>query len=60
MSYTRVQLNARDKACELLESGIVYPDSMLNACLMYMSCDDIADMLSSNFDIDEDLDPDDE
>lgn len=60
MSYTRVQLNARDKACELLESGIVDPDSMLNACLMYMSCDDIADMLSSNFDIDEDLDPDDE
>ena len=56
MSITRVQLNARDKACELLESGIIDPDTMLNACLMYMSCDDIQDMLDSNFDIDEDLD----
>ena len=60
MSYTRVQMNARDKAIELLDLGVVDPDSMLNACLMYMSCDDIADMLSINFDIDEELDRDDE
>ena len=51
MSQTRVNMNARDKAIELLDSGMVDPDTMLNACLMYMSCDDIQDMLDINFDM---------
>lgn len=53
-------MNARDKAVELLDSGLIDPDTMLQACLLYMSCDDIADMLSYSFDIDEDLDRDDD
>lgn len=57
---SRVQMNARDKAVELLDSGLIDPDTMLQACLLYMSCDDIADMLSYSFDIDEDLDRDDD
>jgi len=40
--------NARDKAYELFEEGLVTPQQMAEACLQYMSTDDIEDMLLSN------------
>jgi hypothetical protein len=40
--------NARDRAYELLEEGMVNPQAMAEMCLQYMSCDDIEDMLLSN------------
>ena len=40
--------NIRDKAYELLEEGVVSPQQMAEACLQYMSTDDIEDMLISN------------
>lgn len=40
--------NTRDKAYELLEEGLVSPQQMAEACLQYMSTDDIEDMLISN------------
>jgi hypothetical protein len=45
--------NARDKAYELLEEGMVNPQAMAEMCLQYMSTDDIEDMLLSNDIIDE-------
>ena len=40
--------NSRDIALELVENGIVSAESMLMACLKYMSTDDVEDMLDSN------------
>ena len=40
--------NTRDKAYELLEEGVVSYQAMAEACLQYMSTDDIEDMLLSN------------
>ena len=40
--------NARDKAYELLDEGVVNYQAMAEACLQYMSTDDIEDMLLSN------------
>lgn len=40
--------NARDRAYELFEEGLVSPQQMAEACLQYMSTDDIEDMLISN------------
>ena len=40
--------NSRDKAYELLEEGVVSYQAMAEACLQYMSTDDIEDMLISN------------
>ena len=40
--------NTRDKAYELLEEGVVSYQQMAEACLQYMSTDDIEDMLISN------------
>lgn len=40
--------NTRDKAYELLEEGVVSYQQMAEACLQYMSTDDIEDMLLSN------------
>ena len=40
--------NARDKALELVEDGMVSAEDMLTMCLKYMSTDDVADMLDSN------------
>lgn len=40
--------NPRDKALELIEEGIVDSQTMLEACLQYMSTDDVEDMLHSN------------
>ena len=40
--------NTRDKAYELIEEGVVSYQQMAEACLQYMSTDDIEDMLISN------------
>ena len=40
--------NSRDIALELVENGIVSAESMLTACLKYMSTDDVEDMLDCN------------
>jgi hypothetical protein len=40
--------NARDKAWELMDEGVVDPRVMAQMCLEYMSADDVKDMLLSN------------
>jgi len=40
--------NSRDIALELVDNGIVSAESMLMACLKYMSTDDVEDMLDCN------------
>lgn len=40
--------NSRDKAYELMDEGMIDPRVMAEACLQYMSTDDIEDMLLSN------------
>ncbi len=40
--------NTRDKAYELMDEGMIDPRVMAEACLQYMSTDDIEDMLISN------------
>ena len=40
--------NARDKALELVEDGMVSAEDLLTMCLKYMSTDDVADMLDAN------------
>lgn len=54
MSFTHIK-NSRDKALELVEEGIIDCQTMLEACLNYMSVDDVSDMLYTNdFIVDED------
>ena len=38
----------RDFALDLVYQGLVTPDLMLQACLMYMSTDEVRDMLDAN------------
>ena len=57
--------DARDRALELVEMGMVSAESMLTMCLKYMSSDDVEDMLDCNelsprFQEDYDEDEDDE
>ena len=40
--------NARDRALELVESGMVSAEDMLTMALKYMSTDDVEDMLDAN------------
>ena len=40
--------NARDKALELVENGMVSAEDMLTMALKYMSADDVEDMLDCN------------
>ena len=40
--------NARDRALELVEMGMVTAEDMLTMCLKYMSTDDVEDMLDAN------------
>ena len=47
LSYKRTP-DARDKALELVEEGMVSAENMLNMCLKYMSTDDVEDMLDAN------------
>ena len=44
--------NSRDFAYELIERTYETNESMLRACLVYMSTDQVSDMLLSNFGID--------
>ena len=47
LSYKRTP-DARDKALELVEDGMVSTENMLTMCLRYMSTDDVEDMLDAN------------
>ena len=40
--------NARDKALELVDNGMVSAEDMLTMALKYMSTDDVEDMLDAN------------
>ena len=40
--------NARDKALELVDNGMVSAEDMLTMALKYMSADDVEDMLDCN------------
>ena len=44
----RMEPNARDKALELVEEGMVSAEDMLTMALKYMSTDDVDDMLDCN------------
>ena len=40
-------MDSKEFAIELLDSGILTPDVLLNECIQYMSNDDIADVLET-------------
>ena len=42
---TKQQLSALDRVCELLETGLLDSETLLNECLQYMSGDDITEVL---------------
>ena len=48
MSYCDVKMDARERALELVDVGLIDMKTMLTACLQYMSLDDVEDMLSAN------------
>ena len=48
MSYCDVKMDARERALELVDVGLIDMKTMLIACLQYMSLDDVEDMLSAN------------
>jgi hypothetical protein len=48
MSKVIAGMGARDRALELVDCGLVDPIRMLEACLVYMSQDDVEDMLRCN------------
>jgi hypothetical protein len=48
MSKVIAGMGARDRALELVDCGLVDPIRMLEACLVYMSQDDVEDMLHCN------------
>ena len=41
-------MEVRDRALELVECGLIDAKTMLTACLVYMSKDDVQDMLWVN------------
>jgi hypothetical protein len=41
-------MSHRDRALELVESGMIRAEDMLTMALKYMSEDDVADMLDAN------------
>jgi hypothetical protein len=41
-------MNARNRALQLVDEGLVDPMTMLEACLKYMSLDDVEDMIHCN------------
>lgn len=55
MSVTIAGMNPRARALELVDCGIIDPMTMLEACIKYMSRDDVEDMLRAN-DFEENLD----
>jgi hypothetical protein len=59
MNETQFNSDPRSFAMELVESGVVFSDTLILCCLKYMSHDDVRDMLDCNelsprFDEDED------
>ena len=48
MSYCDVKMDARERALELVDVGLIDANTMLTACLQYMSLDEVEDMLSAN------------
>ena len=48
MSITIANMDARERALELVDIGMIDAKTMLNACLQYMSLDEVEDMLSAN------------
>jgi hypothetical protein len=52
--YKRIE-DSRDKALELIDEGVVDAQQMLEACLQYMSTDDVSDMLYTNEFVEEDV-----
>jgi len=43
-----MMIDSRDRALELVESGMVTAEDMLTMCLKYMSAEAVADMLDAN------------
>ena len=48
MSYTDVKMDARERALELVDCGLIDANTRLTACLQYMSLDDVEGMLAAN------------
>ena len=48
MSVTNVRETARDRAMNLVDGGVIKAETMLLACLKYMSLDEVEDMLDVN------------
>lgn len=57
MSSVIAGMDPRERALELIECGLVSAEDMLAACIVYMSKDEVADMLHANeFEVDYDED----
>ena len=57
MSRVIAGMDPRERALELIECGLVRAEDMLAACIVYMSTDEVADMLHANeFEVDYDED----
>ena len=48
MSSVIAGMDPRERALELIECGLVSAEDMLAACIVYMSKDEVEDMLHSN------------
>jgi len=48
MSSVIARMDPRERALELVECGLVSAEDMLAACIVYMSKDEVEDMLHSN------------
>lgn len=48
MSRVIAGMDPRERALELVECGLVSAEAMLAACIVYMSKDEVADMLHDN------------
>jgi hypothetical protein len=48
MSCVIANMDARERALELVDCGLIDAKAMLIACLVYMSKDDVEDMLRAN------------
>ena len=48
MSSVIARMDPRERALELVECGLVSAEAMLAACIVYMSKDEVADMLHDN------------
>jgi hypothetical protein len=57
MSSVIAGMDPRERALELIECGLVSAEDMLAACIVYMSSDEVADMLHANeFEVESDED----